>query len=293
MRVGFFHGKMSPGLSLMKEAYVFLDIDGTLVDGSGQLPASAARAMQTARQNGHRMILATGRQRSQIYSWLTEQISFDGIIAASGAYIEDQNGRILFESRPEPDKLRFAVDFFREHNTPYCLQCADAVVTERWCTDPIADMFRKRGFGSSVFESLFGRVVYMEDPGLCSVAEKIAYYNSPLTMEEMQAGLGDYFSVMGYSLSNGVTEDHFGEITFGGISKATGIQFFMKAMGAEDHPTVAVGDSGNDIDMVRFADVGVAMGNATADLKAAADLVTASLHEDGIEKAFQTLGLLT
>jgi hypothetical protein len=56
--------------------------------------------------------------------------------------------------------------------------------------------------------------------------------------------------------------------------------------------TFAVGDSVNDLDMLRFAGHGIAMGNATAPTKAAAEYVTADIHDDGIYQAMQHYGLL-
>ena len=56
--------------------------------------------------------------------------------------------------------------------------------------------------------------------------------------------------------------------------------------------TIAFGDGGNDISMLRFAGIGVAMGNAEDDVKASADYVTAGVDDDGIRKALSHFGLL-
>ena len=55
---------------------------------------------------------------------------------------------------------------------------------------------------------------------------------------------------------------------------------------------MAFGDGGNDIDMLRYAGVGVAMGNAGDDVKAAADYVTAGVDEDGVERARRHFGVI-
>ena len=72
----------------MENKYVFLDVDGTLVNFKAEVPPSAVEAMKKAQSNGHKMILATGRQKSQIYKFLTDAVDFDGIVASSAAYIE-------------------------------------------------------------------------------------------------------------------------------------------------------------------------------------------------------------
>ena len=56
--------------------------------------------------------------------------------------------------------------------------------------------------------------------------------------------------------------------------------------------TIAFGDGPNDLDMIAYAGVGVAMGNAREGLKKIADFVTKPVNEDGISYAMQKLGLI-
>ena len=66
---------------------LYFDVDGTLVNFQGKMPGSAAAALKKAQQNGHQIVLCSGRSRIQIYPWLVE-LGFDGIVAATGAYVE-------------------------------------------------------------------------------------------------------------------------------------------------------------------------------------------------------------
>lgn len=54
---------------------------------------------------------------------------------------------------------------------------------------------------------------------------------------------------------------------------------------------MAIGDNGNDISMIRAAGIGVAMGNATAETKEAANRITRSVHEDGVAAAIRAIAL--
>jgi len=65
---------------------IFLDIDGTLVASKGTVPDSAIQAIRKARDNGHKVILCTGRAMSEIYPHILE-IKFDGIVACGGNYV--------------------------------------------------------------------------------------------------------------------------------------------------------------------------------------------------------------
>ena len=84
--------------------YIFIDIDGTLVGYDANIPPSALRALQAAQANGHKIIIATGRQRAQIYPDLLAALNFDGIIASTGAHIEC-DGKVVYESLVEGDDL--------------------------------------------------------------------------------------------------------------------------------------------------------------------------------------------
>ena len=84
----------------------------------------------------------------------------------------------------------------------------------------------------------------------------------------------------------------FVDITAKGNTKQNGIDQFIKYFGFKLEETMAFGDGGNDIGMLRHAGIGVAMGNAKGDVKAAADYVTDAVDEDGIFKAMKHFGII-
>ena len=74
--------------------------------------------------------------------------------------------------------------------------------------------------------------------------------------------------------------------------KSAGIQRFLEEQGLERSEIMAFGDGEKDVEMLRFAGIGVAMGNASDLVKAAADYVTDTVDNDGIEKALRHFGLI-
>ena len=80
---------------------------------------------------------------------------------------------------------------------------------------------------------------------------------------------------------------HSVEITHSQATKANGMLTACRILGVDPAHTMAIGDSGNDIPMLRAAALGVAMGNATREVKDAADAVTASNMEDGAAIAIE------
>lgn len=274
----------------MNTKYVFLDVDGTLVNFNGEVPESTIRALTEAQKNGHKMVLCTGRQKSQIYPSLIENIKFDGIIASAGAYIE-LDGKIVFASRPTKEKLDFIIDFFEDNDIPFCLQTDHAIYLREANLKRICDFMKERGSTDALINSVIGNVVFTDNPKDCSYVEKIAYYNSPFDIDEVRRILGDYFHVVGYSLGK-VGNASYGEITFAGINKATGIKKFMETVDAPISDSIAVGDSENDLEMLEFAGISVCMGNGYDKAKARADFITTDIDDDGIYNAFKHLNLI-
>jgi Cof subfamily protein (haloacid dehalogenase superfamily) len=72
-------------------------------------------------------------------------------------------------------------------------------------------------------------------------------------------------------------------------SKKTAVEFLIGQFGVRIEETIAIGDNFNDKEMIQFAGMGVAMGNAPDEIKAAADYVTATNNEDGVAKALEYL----
>ena len=84
----------------------------------------------------------------------------------------------------------------------------------------------------------------------------------------------------------------FCDIVNEGLSKSLGAAKILESLGIKREECMAFGDGGNDIPIIEYAGVGVAMGNATTDVKAAADYVTLSVDEDGIPAALCHFGLV-
>ena len=84
----------------------------------------------------------------------------------------------------------------------------------------------------------------------------------------------------------------FADILPAGGGKPNGLAEMLKHFGWTKDEAIAFGDGGNDVAMLQYAGLGVAMGNACDAAKAAADYVTADIDKDGIAKALQHFGLL-
>jgi hypothetical protein len=71
------------------------------------------------------------------------------------------------------------------------------------------------------------------------------------------------------------------------VSKWQALQQLAAQQGIAHEEIIAVGDDHNDLDMIRYAGLGIAMGNAVPEVQAAADVITASNAEDGLVQALE------
>ncbi len=261
-----------------------LDIDGTLVNSRDELTPATQEAILRAGKAGVQVVLATGRRYSRARH-LAEPLAIDvPIVTASGALIKDPlDHRTLF-------RAEFAPGVLREMSR----------VIDRFGYDPIlcADSF------SDGFDFFYLRnpprkremIEYFELnpddgrswPGMLDEPPPGVFLVFTMgSKEEMLAlDLELHKALPGKLTTNVLRSPRYRgflvEASAAGITKWSGIRQLASDLGIRDEEICAVGDDVNDIDMIRQAGLGVAMGNALPEVKAAADRVAPTHDEDGL-----------
>lgn len=257
---------------------IFFDIDGTLIgDRSHVMPESAVRAVATAKRNGHVCAVNTGRTRRLVEVDREKLEGFDAFIMGCGTMVTYRE-KILYHKTFSPRESREIIDGLRRYRIDALLEGSeniyhdhcDRVYTENF--EKIVGFFAKQGFGSfqeavGNFDKLYS---YVED--ISKIKAFAAEFEDRLDFVDRQQG--------------------FFEIMPKGCSKASAMNLLAEALQIPMSQTAALGDSSNDIPMLRQAQIGIAMGNAAGNVQAAADYVTTALEEDGVWKALDWLGVL-
>ena len=251
---------------------VFFDIDGTLLShASGGVPESARRALALLAERGVPRFLATGRHILEIHRLLPD-LSFDGCVTLNGQICLDGQEHILFDAPFPPADARQAVSIFRRREAPAML-----VQRDRMYINFVDGAVRQaqRAISSPIPPA----GTYQEGP----IYQLIVYGGGA----EAGAALRQ---LPGCKMSR--WNDHAVDILPRSGGKVLGIGPFLRRLSLDWSEIMAFGDGENDVDMLRRAGVGVAMGNAEAAAKAAADYVTADVDQDGIYRALEHYGLL-
>lgn len=119
----------------MDKKLIFIDVDGTLCDMSGQVPKSAKEAIKLARNNGHLVFICTGRSKPEITEDI-ESTGFDGMICAGGGYIEIDSEILMHKKMLKEDVLKL-IEYFESHNIAYYIESNDGLFGSKNCKDTI------------------------------------------------------------------------------------------------------------------------------------------------------------
>lgn len=262
----------------MNKSIVFFDIDGTLWDYKKKIPESTVQAIRQLRANGHFAFLCSGRSRVTICAKELLDIGFDGVLAGCGTYVEYRD-KVIFEYQIPWEQLSETIVTLQECRLATMFEGSKKLYVD-------VEAFGDDEYIAELKDTLGDAFQPMEFLSDDSIVNKLCVDYRHGSKEEMIQRLGKDYEIILHVFGP------VAEILPKGYSKATGIQQICNYLGMDRKNTYAFGDSANDIDMLRFVEHGVAMGNASEDVKQAADYVTASMNNDGIEKGLKHFGLI-
>ncbi|MDT0169676.1 HAD family hydrolase [Pseudarthrobacter sp. BRE9] len=276
---------------------IFLDIDGTYAD-HGLAPAAHVDAVRTARKLGHLVFVCTGRPLSMVPTHILDA-GFDGTITGAGARVE-VNGEVLKDARFDPALAARIVEALDAHNAAYILEAPEALYgrtgVDRRLREVLGPIFAGRAQHDGVLstdvdpvEDILGPMQYGDDLRATSYA-KISCFDSRVPLTSLMESFGPEVGLIPSSLS--ALGDRAGEIYMAGTHKAVGIQVVEARLGLDRADIIAIGDSANDIEMLEYAAVGIAVEGGHPAVLAVADRITAPPAGNGVALAFAELGLL-
>lgn len=250
---------------------IFLDIDGTLLDMRGGIPDITQTVKQFIRKvqdNGDYVFIATGRP----YAFLSDNIKnfgFDGFILANGAHVV-LNNETIYNYPIYKEIVNNISSKLEENNIEYILEGEKYSYLKECCTSFYA-FYDEVKVSRKYLEPNYN-IEEIDVYKIEVMCKNEIEFKTCLEAIKSNPEL-DYFS----SIDNKIVEMYLKKNT-----KATGI---LKAIEYLDLPienTYAFGDGKNDIEMLSVVGCGIAMGNASDEVKKYADEITDSVHNDGV-----------
>ncbi len=254
-----------------------LDLDGTLMDDDLVISPRVRSAVAAAQEHGVVVTLATGRMFDSTLTFARELDITAPLICYQGAFIQapDSNGP-LYRAMMEPALVREMLEWQAQRGWHLVLYADDDVfVAGQRCLET----FYRTWLGE--------RLVWVDD--LFSVLEQHEPVKFLVVAEPPEADRIETEVRQRFEGRMEVVRSHalFVEGNPLGVSKGDALQRLAAHLDIPQAQVMAVGDQGNDVAMISWARVGVAMGNASPAAKAVADWVAPPLAEDGAAVAIE------
>lgn len=267
---------------------ILLDIDGTLTNTKKEITPETKRALMIAEQYGLKLVIASGRPARGIFKYgdQLDMRTYHGMfVCYNGARVVDcTTGDVYVDVTIPPETSKAVLEHMKKFDVRPMITHGSHMVVEDVYNCMIHDGDRK--FNVIEYESRMNGYRLMETENL------VEFTDFPVN-KILTAGDSDYLNKhykemaapFEGKLSMMFTANFYYEFTALGIDKGTALKTAMEKIGILPEECIAFGDAENDISMLKYAGIGVAMGNAQQAVKDIADAVTDDNDHDGIAKA--------
>ncbi|QGH33323.1 Cof-type HAD-IIB family hydrolase [Gracilibacillus salitolerans] len=253
----------------MKYKLVALDVDGTLLNGNGVLTQKTINAVNKAYHSGVEVVISTGRSLQQTRPILDE-LEIEGILVShNGATtIKTDSKDIIYEFSYDIQEVAEIIKYCRVHGIQFSVCTAFDFYVEQ-INEYQIELFEKFNLNPIIHKDLL------------TLTDKVMKFT--VDDQERVDGWRDIKLKQLRKTSDGFFQD----IIHPNAHKASALEQVLYKLKIDRSEIIAIGDFYNDLEMLEFAGLGIAMGNAPEDLKEKADVVTTSNNEDGVFHALE------
>lgn len=264
---------------------IVLDIDGTLLTSEKKLSKLTKASLLKAQKQGVKVILASGRPTTGMLD-LAEELElakYDGyLVSYNGSKVIDvKTGEELFNQAMTVEEGKAVLEHMKQFDVTVMIDKDDYMYTN----DVFSCTLDYKGQPLNIveYESRGGKYKLCEKDDLAEFLDypinKILTAGKPEYLQEVYQEMKAPFN---NQLNCVFTADFYFEFTAQHIDKAKALDTVLSPLGIERKDVIAFGDGHNDITMLAYAGMGVAMENAVSELKRVADFETNSNDEEGI-----------
>jgi Cof subfamily protein (haloacid dehalogenase superfamily) len=264
---------------------VAIDLDGTLLNNEKEISKRNIKAIREACSKGVKIVICSGRVFSgaRVYA---KQVGVTGpVIACNGAVItRDIGGELMYASYMNKSDCFKVIDICKKYNTYYHIYAGDVMLTER--LEGPSLRYYERNKTLLPEDRIKIEVVPDMREKLLNTAEvvlKFIIITQDLDILKNARAEAESLSNVTIMSSN---YDNF-EIMNKGVNKGDSLKQLAEMLNISSDEVMAIGDNENDLTMLSYAGLGVAMENAESNIKEAADYVTLSNEDDGVALAIE------
>lgn len=259
----------------MKYKLLVLDLDGTLTNSQKAITEHTRNTLIEAQKRGLKIVLASGRPTYGVAPLANalELNKYEGYILSynGGEIIDWKTNEVMYKNVLDPEVLPYLYQCTKDNNFAIVTYENEYVLTEHpddeyVLKEALLNVMKIKkvdNFLKAIHHPI-AKCLIVGDPTRLAVLEK-----------EMYNHLKDRMGVFR-------SEPYFLELVPKGIDKAQSLAVLLKEIGMTKDEMIAVGDGFNDLSMIKYAGLGVAMANAQPVVRENADYITLSNDEDGV-----------
>lgn len=267
---------------------ITMDVDGTLFNSKKMIMEQTKEVLLKAQAMGIKLILASGRPTTGLMK-LGQELKMDQygglLVSYNGSKVVDcRTMETLFNQPLSVEEGKAVLEHLKKFKVYPMIDKDNYMYVNNVFADPI--LLNGTFFDVIQYEARGGNYLLCEKTDLAEFLDyevnKILTAAEPAYLQEhykeIMAPFQDRISCM-------FTASFYFEFTAKGVDKAMALDTVLKPMGYTREDMIGFGDGMNDISMIQYTGIGVAMGNAVPELKKEAKYITASNDEDGIAQA--------
>ena len=252
------------------------DLDGTLLNSSSEISSYNKKILQYLMDNGIEIILSTGRPFNSMKRYKDILSNNNYSIVFNGAVIADNNGDFIYNKPIDKDTAISIINIYNKYKN----------------NDIYLHVYSGNQYIVSEEDFYFKRYIEKENItdtliGLNNVKDfnfsKMLFIGERDILEEIQDTIKNSINV-----DTSFSHTNFLEILANGINKGSALKWLIDKKDIKRENIIAFGDNYNDINMIKFAGIGVAVNNAEDEVKKNADYICLSNDEDGVGKFLET-----
>ena len=267
---------------------IVTDMDGTVLGGDHKITEENMRALKEADERGVKVVFATGRFHDSAKEHVTFLEEVMPIVSSNGAIIKHPiTNEVLYCNSIDKDISLKIVETLDNLDLSYQIY-TDNEILQKYKTEE--EKIKMQDFIKNTFsdktEIIFKKDLKKDIKDLNILKFNVMDFERPLLMKEARK---EVEKIEGLEVTSSWNDNV--EIMNAGSSKGSAVKFLCELLNIDKEEIIAFGDNYNDISMLEYVGMGVAMGNAEEDVKKIASYITESNTESGVAKAIDDLVL--
>ena len=272
----------------MSYKMVCIDMDGTLLSKRKTISDESKKVIKEVNEKGIKVVVTTGRLYNNAAYYSNFIGASDAVIAGNGAVIREKNSdEIIFQSDIDINVCKRLLIIAKKCGIILHMHTMNEILTNSYISNVIARVVLP-GIKDSDFPIKITTIKGEDnwDNELKNYKGKITkcitFSVSPKKTEMFRKELDNINEIVYYSSGHRSIE-----INAKGVSKGNGVKILAEHYGISRDEIICIGDNENDISMIEYAGLGIAMGNGIRELKEKANYITDTNDNDGVRKALE------